>query len=85
MSFSSIIKLNIIFKIIKNDQKKYLIEKKKLHISKNKIDEYIKKYYDESLQNYLDIFKTIQFLRQIYQFSHMRAKVEVYIKKCFNC
>ena len=29
--------------------------------------------------------KTMQLLRQHCQFSHMRQKVEIYIKKCFNC
>ena len=27
----------------------------------------------------------MQFLRQHCRFSHMRQKVETYIKKCFNC
>ena len=29
--------------------------------------------------------KIIQFLRRNYQFPHMQQKVEIYIKKCFNC
>ena len=70
--------LNAILRILKNNQKK-------LHISKNKIDEIIKKHYDESLQNHSNVFKTLQFLRQIYQFLNMKQHVETYIKKCFNC
>lgn len=59
--------------------------KKQLRISKNKINKIIKKYHDKSLQNYFDIFKTLQFLRQNYRFHNMRQQIKIYIKKCFNC
>ena len=51
---------------MRNHQKQFFIVHEKLQISKNKIDEYIKKHHDESLQNYFDVIKTIQFLRQNY-------------------
>ena len=31
------------------------------------------------------IFKTLQFLRRHCRFHNMRQKIEIYIKKCFNC
>ena len=77
--------LNAILKILKNDQKQYSIEKKRLHISNDKIDEIIKNHHDESLQSHSNVFKTLQLLRQICQFLNMKQHVEIYIRKCFNC
>ena len=76
--------VNMTLKIMRNDQKQFSIVHEKLQISKNKIDEYIKKHYDESLQSHFDVIKTMQLLRQNYQFPNMRQKVETYIKKCLN-
>ena len=53
-------------RIIKNDKKQFSIQKEKLQISKKKIDEYIKKHHDNSLQKYLKVIKILQFLRQHY-------------------
>ena len=77
--------VNTILKIMRDNQEQFSIVHEKLQISKDKIDEYIKKHHDESLQSHLDVIKTIQLLRQNYQFSNMRQKVEIYIKKCLNC
>ena len=44
-----------------------------------------KEHYDDSLQEHSRMTKTLQFLRQHCQFSQMRQKIEVYIKKCYNC
>ena len=77
--------LNAILRILKNDKKQYFIEKKRLHISDDKIDEIIKNHHDESLQNHSNVFKTLQFLRQTCQFLNMKQHVEIYIRKCFNC
>ena len=77
--------VNTTFKIMRNDQNQFSIIHEKLQISKNKIDEYIKKHHDESLQKHFDVIKTLQFLRQNCQFSNMRQRVETYIKKCLNC
>ena len=73
-------KLKTILRISKNNQKQYFIEKKRLHISKNKIDKIIKNHHDESLQNYSNIFKTLQLLRQICEFLNMKQQIEIYIK-----
>ena len=69
---------------MRDDQEQFSIVHEKLQISKNKIDEYIKKYHDELLQKHLNVIKTIQFLRQNCQFSNMRQRIETYIKKCLN-
>ena len=61
--FANCRKINMTFKIMRNDQKQFSIIHEKLQISKNKIDEYIKKHHDESLQSHFDVIKTIQFLR----------------------
>ena len=77
--------VNMTLQIMRNDQKQFSIIHEKSQISKEKIDEYIKKHHDESLQNYFDITRTMQLLRQNCQFSNIRQRVEIYIKKCFNC
>ena len=77
--------VNMTLKIMRNDQEQFLIVHEKLQISKNKIDEYIKEYHDESLQSHSSVVKTMQLLRQNCQFSNMRQKVETYVKKCLNC
>ena len=75
---------NVIIRIFRDDQEQYSVIKEKLQILDDKIDDYIKKYHDESLQKHSEMTKTMQFLRRECQFSHMRQKVETYIKKCFN-
>ena len=72
-------------RILRDDQKQYSIVKKKLQISEKDIDKCIKEYHNESLQKHLEVTKTMQFLRQHYQFFHIRQRIEIYIKKCFNC
>ena len=76
---------NVMLRILRDDQEQYSIVKGKLQISEKDIDKYIKKYHDEFLQKHFRVTKTMQLLRQHYQFSHMRQKVEIYIKKCFSC
>ena len=76
---------NTILCIIRDDQEQYAIVKEKLQISEKNINKCIKKYHDESLQEYFEMTKTMQLLRQHCQFLHMRQKVETYIKKYFNC
>ncbi len=51
-------KLNIILQIFRNNTEEFLIEKEKFQISINKIDKYIKKYYNKLLQKYSKITKT---------------------------
>ena len=51
-------KLNTILQILRDNTKEFLIKKKKLQISINKIDKYIKKYYNKLLQKHLKITKT---------------------------
>ena len=75
----------IIMKIIRNKKKQFSMHHEKLQISNEYIDEYIKEHHDELLQNHIRISKILQLLRQYCQFSHMRKKVETYIKKCHNC
>ena len=77
--------INLTLKIMRNDQKQFSIIHEKLQISKNKIDEYIKEYHDESLQKHFNVIKTMQLLRRNCQFSNMRQRIETYIKKCLNC
>ncbi len=61
-------KLNTILQILRDNTKKFLIEKKKLQISINKIDKYIKEYYNRLLQEYSEITKILQLLYQYCQF-----------------
>jgi len=56
--------LNAILRILRDKLEKFLIKKRKLQILINKIDEYIKEHYDESLQRHLEVIKTLQLLRQ---------------------
>ena len=78
-------KFNVMLRILRDDQKQYSIMKEKLQISKKDIDKCIKKYHDESLQKHFEMTKIMQFLQQHCQFFHIRQKIEIYIKKCFNC
>ena len=55
--------VNTTLMIMRDNQKQFLIVHEKLQISKEKINEYIKKHHDESLQSHLNVVKTIQFLR----------------------
>ena len=57
--FANCRKINMTLKIMRDDQKQFSIIHEKLQISKNKIDEYIKKHHDESLQSHFDVVKTI--------------------------
>ena len=57
--FANCHEINTTFKIMRNNQKQFSIVHEKLQILKNKIDEYIKKYHDESLQNHFDVVKII--------------------------
>ena len=67
-------KINATLKIFNDDQKQYSIVKNRLHISKKHIKKIFKKYHDESLQKYFEIFKTLQFLRRHCRFYNMRQK-----------
>ena len=51
--------LNAILRILKDDKKEFLIKKEKLQIFTNKIDKYIKKYYNKLLQKHLKVIKTL--------------------------
>ena len=75
---------NVTMRILRDDQEQYSIMKEKLQISNDKIDDCIKKYHDESLQEHSRGTKIMQLLRRECQFPHMRQKVEIYIKKCLN-
>ena len=77
--------INMTLKIMRNNQKQFSIVHEKLQILKDKIDEYIKEHHDESLQKHFDVTKIIQLLRQNCQFSNIRQRFEIYIKKCLNC
>ena len=45
--------------ILRDNQEQFLVEKGKLQVLDDKIDEYIKEYYNRLLQGYLGIVKTI--------------------------
>ena len=72
-------------RILRDNQEQYSVIKEKLQISEKDIDKCIKKYHDEFLQKHFEMTKIMQFLRRNCQFPHMRQKIEMYIKKCFNC
>ena len=50
--------------IINDEKEKFSINKEKLQISKNKVNDYIKKHHNDSLQSHLSVSKTLQFLRR---------------------
>jgi len=52
-------KLNAILRILRDNKKEFLIKKEKLQIFIDKIDKYIKKYYDKLLQKHLRMIKTL--------------------------
>ena len=76
--------INMTLKIMRDEQEQFSIIHEKLQISKDKINEYINKHHDESLQKHFDVIKTMQLLRQNCQFPNMRQRIETYIKKCLN-
>jgi len=51
-------KLNTTLQILRDNTEKFSIEKEKLQISTDKINKYIKKYYNRLLQEYSEITKT---------------------------
>ncbi len=55
-------KLNTILQIFRDNTEEFSIEKEKFQIFINKIDKYIKKYYNRLLQKYSEITKILQFL-----------------------
>jgi len=52
-------KLNAILQIFKDNKERFLIKKEKLQIFINKIDKYIKKYYNILLEKHLKVIKTL--------------------------
>ena len=52
-------KLKITLRILRDDQKQYFIKKKKFQISQNKIENTIKKHYDDLLQKHSRIAKIL--------------------------
>jgi len=55
--------LNATLRILRNNKKEFLVKKEKLQIFIDKIDEYIKKHYDKSLQRHSRMIKILQLLR----------------------
>jgi hypothetical protein len=52
-------KLNATLRILRDNTKEFLVKKGKLQIFIDKIDEYIKEHHDESLQEHLEVTKTL--------------------------
>ncbi len=52
-------KLNTILQIFRDNTKEFLIKKEKLQIFINKIDKYIKEYYNKLLQKYSKVTKIL--------------------------
>ncbi len=52
-------KINAILRILKDESKEFSIKKKKLQILVNKVGECIKEHYDKSLQEHLEVIKTL--------------------------
>jgi len=51
--------LNVILRILRNESEEFFIKKEKLQISISKINEYIKEHHDKSLQEHLEMIKTL--------------------------
>ena len=56
--FANYVEINIVMNIMNDKNEKFLM-KKKLQILKNKINNYIKKYHDDFLQNHSRISKIL--------------------------
>jgi len=78
-------KLNIILQILRDNTEEFLIEKEKFQISIDKINKYIKKYYNRLLQEHSEVTKIFQLLYQYCQFLQIKQAVEIYIKQYFSC
>ena len=52
-------KLNVTLRIFRDNTKEFLIKKEKLQISIDKIDKYIRKHYDKSLQRHSRMIKIL--------------------------
>jgi len=52
-------KLNIILQILQDNTEEFSIKKEKFQISINKINKYIKEYYNRLLQEYLKVTKIL--------------------------
>ncbi len=52
-------KLNITFRIFRNNTKEFPIKKEKFQIFINKIDKYIREHYSKLLQEHLKVIKTL--------------------------
>ena len=61
-------KLNTTLQILRDNTEKFPIKKEKFQISTDKIDKYIKEYYNRLLQEYSKVTKTLQLLYQYCQF-----------------
>ena len=70
---------------MRDQQVQYPIEKRRLQIPLEKIEDTIKDYHDGPLQGHPGVGKTLQLLRQHCQFPRIRQYVEAYIKKCLSC
>jgi len=51
-------KLNVTLRILQNDIEEFSLKKEKLQIFIDKIDKYIREYYDKLLQKHLKMIKT---------------------------
>ncbi len=78
-------KLNIILQILQDNTEEFSIKKEKFQISINKINKYIKEYYNRLLQEYLKVTKILQLLYQYCQFLQIKQVVEIYIKQYLSC
>ena len=52
-------KLNATLRILRDDTKEFLVKKEKLQIFINKINECIREHHDKSLQEHLEVIKTL--------------------------
>ena len=57
--FANCHEVNTTLKIVRDNQEQFSIVQRKLQISKDKINEYIKEHHDESLQSHSNVIKTI--------------------------
>ena len=71
--------INATLKILKNDKKQYFVIKRKLQISKNKINDTIKEHHDESLYEHFDVNKTLQiFTTQLRVLQHETTRRNIH-------
>ena len=70
------------FKRISN---RLILFKELVYVSEHQQKNIIQIYHNKSLREYWEVHKIIEAISQLYYFSHMQKKVQIYVNKCDLC